>query len=131
MCFGWRITEYMSTGQNYSDENPHNCHGYKDKLFAPSFDMWCPISNSISTKVVIATCKENQLNGAAEHLKCVCNPGKRLKAQKRSWGCKGAAHVPLSVSRLVFPQLQSFSNNINLLQCAILLVNRPVSLACS
>lgn len=108
MCFGWRITEYMSTGQNYSDENPHNCHGYKDKLFAPSFDMWCPISNSVSTKVVIATCKENQLNGAAEHLKCVCNPGKRLKAQKRMQGCRSRAIIciqaRISAAAIIFKQ---------------------------
>lgn len=63
MCFGWRIIEHTVTCQIYSHENPHNCHHYKDKLFAPSFDMWCPISDSVFTKVVISkhsTCKENR-----------------------------------------------------------------------
>ena len=77
MCFGWRIAEYTSTGQIYSDGNPHNCHRYKDKLFALYFDMWSPILNSVFTKAVIAkhsTCKENhfgKLNGGPKHLKFV------------------------------------------------------------
>lgn len=32
MCFGWRVTEYMSTGQIYSDENLHNCHHYNENI---------------------------------------------------------------------------------------------------
>lgn len=93
--------EYTSTGQIYSDENPHNCHHYKDKLFAPSFDMWCPISNSVLNKVVRAkhysTCEENrfgELNGGREHQLCICSVvGNQIR--NRTWS---RIPKPLSVS---------------------------------
>lgn len=98
--------EYMSTGQIYSDENPHNCHHYKDKLFALSFDMWCPISNSVFTKVVIAkhsTCKENhfgKLNGGPKHLKHICSVWKQIC--DKSWSSDSAILMPLSVSWFLY-----------------------------
>lgn len=84
MCFGCRIAEYTSSGQMYSDEKQHDCHGYKDKLFAPSFDMWCPNSNSVFTKAIIAKhsiCTKNNFgksNGASKHLKRICSVGKQI-----------------------------------------------------
>lgn len=69
------MAEYMSTGQIYSDENPHKCHCYKYKLFALSFDMWCPTLNFVFTIVVTAKHSANKENrfgklvGGPKHLK--------------------------------------------------------------
>lgn len=107
-------------GQIYSDENPHNCHHYKDKLFAPSFDMCCPISNSVLTKVVIAkhsTCKENhfgKLNDGLKHLKHICRVGKQI--QDKSWSSESAFPLSLSVSCLYLYSCDHFQNNIHLWQ---------------
>lgn len=114
MCFGWRITEYTSTDQIYSDENPHNCQRHKDKLFAPSFDTCCPISNSAVTKVVIAkhsTCKEShfrKLNGGLKHLKHICGVGEQ-RHKKIPGRSRGGDGVIICVPVHVFVWLRSLS----------------------